>query len=327
MFEVEKRPLGRTGMTVSRLGFGTTEIAGAAHGRNVSEADCERILNLVLDRGINFIDTSIDYGLAETRIGRYISYRRSEFYLATKCGCLLDSPLERRPGLLNYLRPHLYNTPPWRLVRSLVRRRWAAPVTHVYTARNIIEGVEQSLRRLRTEYIDVLQFHLSPSRQVLEQEGGLEAALSLKQAGKVRFLGMSSSPEDIEDHIAMNVFDVFQLRHSVFDRSADAALEQLSGIGAGTLIRGAAERRHRSRKQMEALWKQSGLDEVRGAISRREFLLRYPLGNAGVGSLLIGTISPQHLEDNLRTVAAGPLPAELHRAASRLAINEPRTIP
>src|SRR5688500_363844 len=88
MPELPQRTLGRTGLEVTTLGYGAMELRGAPRGRDVSEAQAERILNAVLDAGINFIDTSVDYGVAEERIGRYISHRRSEYFLASKCGCV-----------------------------------------------------------------------------------------------------------------------------------------------------------------------------------------------------------------------------------------------
>src|SRR5437763_14358795 len=96
MAELPKRMLGRTGMNVTTLGYGAMELRGAPRGRDVSEEQAQSILNAVLDSGVNFIDTSIDYGLAEERIGKYISHRRDEYYLASKSGCLVGE-LERNP--------------------------------------------------------------------------------------------------------------------------------------------------------------------------------------------------------------------------------------
>ena len=73
MPDLPKRTLGRTGLDVTTLGYGAMELRGAPRGRDISDEQAERILNAVLDAGINFIDTSIDYGVAEERIGRYIS--------------------------------------------------------------------------------------------------------------------------------------------------------------------------------------------------------------------------------------------------------------
>ncbi len=124
MTNLPTRQLGRTGFQVSRLGYGAWELRGPAKGRDLADAAAERILNSVLDAGINFIDTSIDYGLAEERIGKFISHRRSEYFLATKCGCL-SGELERNPP------------------DSVKGDRFP----HIFTPQNIINGLEQSLRR------------------------------------------------------------------------------------------------------------------------------------------------------------------------------------
>ncbi|WP_437965604.1 aldo/keto reductase [Sorangium sp. So ce260] len=82
MTDLPTRPLGRTGVRVTTLGFGAMELRGAPRGPELSDQEAERILNDVLDAGINFIDTSIDYGRSEERIGRFISHRRGEYFLA-----------------------------------------------------------------------------------------------------------------------------------------------------------------------------------------------------------------------------------------------------
>src|SRR5215470_7300335 len=165
MTDLPKRELGRTGLQVTMLGYGAMELRGAPRGRDVTEAQAEIILNTVLDAGINYIDTSIDYGLSEERIGRYISTRRSQYYLASKCGCLVGAT-QAPPGQRN---------------------------AHVFTRDNILKGVEQSLARMKTEYLDVVQFHASPSKETLEEHGALDALLKLKAAGKVRFVGISAT--------------------------------------------------------------------------------------------------------------------------------------
>src|SRR5664279_1438483 len=81
--------LGRTGLKVTRLGFGAMEIRGSRiwGGRPVSDDQARTILNAALDSGINLIDTANDYGRSEEFIGKFISHHRGEYYLATKCGC------------------------------------------------------------------------------------------------------------------------------------------------------------------------------------------------------------------------------------------------
>src|SRR5947208_16833425 len=84
-----KRPFGQSGIEVTVLGYGAMELRGTRiwAGRPVTEKQAETILNAVLDAGINFLDTAPDYGTSEEFIGRFISHRRSEFFLGTKCGC------------------------------------------------------------------------------------------------------------------------------------------------------------------------------------------------------------------------------------------------
>jgi aryl-alcohol dehydrogenase-like predicted oxidoreductase len=164
MVDLPKRELGRTGLQVTMLGYGAMELRGPPRGRDTTEAQAETILNAVLDAGINYIDTSIDYGVSEERIGRYIAHRRSEYYLASKCGCLVRAPAVRG------------QTSP-----------------HVFTRDNIVAGIEQSLVRMKTDYLDLVQFHISPSKQTLDENGAIEAVLELKEAGKVRFIGMSGT--------------------------------------------------------------------------------------------------------------------------------------
>lgn len=92
MADLSKRELGRTGLQVTMLGYGAMELRGAPRARDITDNQADTILNGVLDSGINYIDTSVDYGLSEERIGRYISHRRDSYYLASKCGRLVGAP-------------------------------------------------------------------------------------------------------------------------------------------------------------------------------------------------------------------------------------------
>src|SRR5260370_22371250 len=108
---------------------------------------------------------------------------------------------------------------------------------HVFTRDNVVAGVEQSLARMKTDYLDVVQFHASPSRQTLEEHGALEALLELKAAGKVRFVGMSGTLPHLLDHIAMGGFDVFQVPYSAVEREHQAAIPPAPRNGPGIGIR------------------------------------------------------------------------------------------
>src|ERR1700742_1320609 len=113
------RALGRTGADGTILGYGAMELGGQPRGPEVADEDAGRLLNAVLDSGINLIDTSPDYGRSEELIGRYLGHRRDEYFLASRCGCPVTPPADAPP-----------------------------PYPHDYTPANVRADVEQSLRRL-----------------------------------------------------------------------------------------------------------------------------------------------------------------------------------
>jgi aryl-alcohol dehydrogenase-like predicted oxidoreductase len=290
MADLPKRELGRTGLQVTMLGYGSMELRGAPRARDTTEAQAETILNAVLDAGINFIDTSIDYGVSEERIGRYISYRRSEYYLAGKCGCLVGAPA--------------------------VRGQRSA---HLFTRDNILAGVEQSLVRMKTDYLDVLQFHISPSKETLEENGAVEAVLELKAAGKVRFIGMSGTLPHLRDHIAMGVFDVFQIPYSAMEREHEAAISAAALAGSGIIIRGGAAKGAPSEGKQTGLqwerWQRARLDDLLGDMTPMEFILRFTFTNPDLDTTIVGTVNPVHLQANVEILRQGPLPADLYEEA------------
>ena len=98
MSDLPTAVLGRTGATVTKLAYGAMELRGRVPGRggrDVSADEAKAILSGVLDAGINLIDTSPDYGASEELIGEFISDRRSEFFLSSKCGCPINPPPRR----------------------------------------------------------------------------------------------------------------------------------------------------------------------------------------------------------------------------------------
>jgi aryl-alcohol dehydrogenase-like predicted oxidoreductase len=264
-------------------------------------------LNGLLDAGVNLIDTSIDYGRSEELIGRYLSSRRDEFFLASKCGC----PLTIEPD-------------------------WDPPMTaaaHAFTPHRIREGVEQSLRRLQTDHLDLLQIHMSPSRAQLESDGTLDEMEKLRTEGKVQFIGMSGILPNLPDHIAMGVFDVFQIPYSALQAEHEPYIAQAAEAGAGILIRGGAARGTASedknwgveplsltgnKTSAKDLWQAAGLDEILpDDMSRHEFLLRFTLSHPGLSSAIVGTGKLAHFKDNAEIAIRGPLPAELYEEAKR----------
>src|SRR5436309_1650308 len=277
MAELPKRALGRTGLQVTMLGYGAMELRGAPRGRDVTDKQAETILHAVLDAGINYLDTSIDYGMSEERIGRYICDRRAEYYLASKCGCLVGAP----PAPRGQTSPH------------------------VFTRDNILAGVEQSLARMKTDYLDVLQFHISPSRKALEEHGALEAVLELKRTGAVRFVGMSGTLPNLPHQIAMGVFDVFQIPYSAVEREHETLITAAAKAGAGIVValgnllvevaRIGHQRRREGRRQ--AVQAHRGLHGERRAVADHlrhllaggdQLLARYYLVDDGLAIAFVG---------------------------------------
>ena len=276
--------LGRTGLEVTRLGYGAMAV------RDVTEDLAKTVLNAVLDAGVNFIDTSIDYGRSEEFIGKYISHRRSEFYLASKCGCAVVSD------------------------PSLGR--------HVFTRENIIAGVDQSLARMKTDHLDFVQFHSSPSKETLDQEGAIDALRDLQSEGKIRFLGSSSTLPNITDHLDMGVFDEFQIPYSALQREHEDVITKSSEAGIGTVIRGGVAQgepgQGRGREEIWQKFEEARLDELREeGESRSAFVLRFTLAHPNVHTIIAGTKDTEHLRENVDVSRKGPLSPETYAEAKR----------
>lgn len=303
MSDLPKRTLGRTGLPVTILGFGALELRGmvAGVGRTLAPGQPERILQAVLDAGINYIDVAPDYGEAEEHIGRCLASRRRDFFLASKCGCPLDvsqfSPSER------------------------TRFGVPLPRLHDYRRQHIIAAVDQSLRRLQTDYLDVIQFHFSPAREVLEQEGAIQTLDDLKRAGKLRFIGCSSILPHLTDHIAMGVFDVFQIPYSALQSEHEVAIAEAAMAGAGIVIRGGVARGEPGAGQGSTdvwkLWEQAKLRDLLNGMSVTEFMLRFTISHPNVHTTIVGTLNPAHLQENVAAACKGPLPDSLYHEAKR----------
>ena len=298
MADVTKHTLGRTGLEVTMMGYGAMELRGAPRGREVSAQQAHEILNAVLDAGINFIDTSIDYGQSEEFIGTAISHRRSEYFLASKCGCLVGATTAPERGRF----------------------------PHEYTRKNIVAGVEQSLRRMKVEYLDLVQVHGGPPKSVLAEHEVVGTLVDLKQQGKVRYIGMSSTLPDLDDHIAMGAFDTFQIPYSALQRDHEEVITRAAQAGAGIIIRGGATRGAPADGRQQGpgweLWQKARLDELLDGMSRMEFIMRFTFTHPDLHTNIVGTINPEHLQSNLDALHRGPLPADVYDEAKRRLASE-----
>ena len=183
---MEKRTLGRTGIEVTRLGLGLAEISRQEQRRGEPE-DAAHVLNLALDIGINFLDTAPCYASTEALMGSAVSHRRDEFFLASKCGHAVDTEAEE------------------------------------WTAELIAESVDRSLRRLNTDYLDILQLH-SCKLDVLKRGEVIEAVSNARDQGKTRFIGYSGDNEAALWAAASGIFDTLQTSFNLVDQSARRGL-------------------------------------------------------------------------------------------------------
>jgi len=281
------RVLGQTGLNVTQLGYGSMGLRGPKTWgvRVVGDADAERVLNAVLDLGINFIDTAPDYGLSEERIGRSIGHRRQEFVLATKCGCdyrQADDHLE---------------------------------MTHTWTKEVIQRNLELSLKRLQTDFIDIYQFH-GGTAETLQKNGLIELLQSFRDQGVIHQIGVSSSLPELPALIKLDLFDTFQIPYSCLAPQHGDLMQQAADRGAGIIVRGGIAHGGPDAKiQRDALnqvWTTARLDELLPeGVNRAELILRYTLTHPACHTAIVGTCDLQHLRENTHVAARGSLSPEL----------------
>lgn len=285
------RTLGKTGLRVTALGYGGGQLRGTPriwNGRPVSDEEAARILNAVLDAGLNFIDTASVYGRSEEFIGRHIGHRRDEFYIATKFGCDLKDMGDWD------------DTP----------RNWAPDFLRA--------SIDQSLRRLQTDYVDVLQLH-TPTFADFERHDLLRPLEDARAAGKTRFIGLSVTQPHMDSFAPyFAAFDTLQLPYSAFDLDYAPWLERADALGLGTIIRGGvaqggAEKAGAGRE----LWARAALDDLLDGQTRNAFMLRFTLSHPAAHTAIVATLNPAHLRDNVEAAARGPLPDDVLAEATR----------
>jgi aryl-alcohol dehydrogenase-like predicted oxidoreductase len=292
---MKKRRLGKTDLYVTALGYGAMEL------RNMEEQASVRLLNAVLDSGINYIDTSPDYRLSETFIGKAIARRRDEFTLATKCGCNVDE------------------------------RGNPQDPDHVWSRERLLANIEQSLRLLKTDHVDVWQLHGTRPGWLTggKHDEVIQTMQDLKQQGKVRAIGISFrnggpgddmypagySFEGLQEFMTWGVFDVIQVVYGGLTRKNEIAIAQAADLGIGMVVRGVVKRYF---ENYDDLFEQAGLDELcEEGESANAFLIRFAMTHPGVGTMIVGTSNPDHLQENVAAATRGKLSDEVYAEAKR----------
>jgi aryl-alcohol dehydrogenase-like predicted oxidoreductase len=174
---IKTHAFGTTGMQVGAIGFGAAEIGF----ERATDQTVDALLGAALDVGINVIDTAAMYADSEEKIGRALRGRRNQVLLFTKCGLCLPPRLSLTGFLLRSRR---------KLQRSMgFADRYESLDWY---PRALEWNIEQSLRRLKTDYIDLIQLH-SCSEETLRRGEVIEVLQRARKAGKVRHIGYSSA--------------------------------------------------------------------------------------------------------------------------------------
>ena len=281
------RTLGETGLRVSVVGYGASPL-----GNEFGTADAEeagRAVRCAIDQGINYFDVSPYYGrsLAETRLGEALASRRDKVVLATKAG-RYDVDLE---------------------------------TGFDFSAERIARSVDESLARLKTDTIDVFQLHdieFGRREQIIEES--LPVMERLKQAGKVRFVGITGYPLGVLREVAEAVpVDTIlsYCRYNLMDTSMDEVLTPFArehGVGlinASPLHmrvlteKGAPAWHPAPKRVVEAARSASRQCRERG-VDIADLAMQFALAHEDVATTLVGMSKVRHVERNVKTVGVAP---------------------
>jgi aryl-alcohol dehydrogenase-like predicted oxidoreductase len=301
---MEYRTLGRTGLRVSDIGFGAMTIGGEIFGAT-DDSESLRALNRALDLGMNFIDTADAYGRghSEELIARLLTTRRQEVVLATKGG----NQFTVRQGLRNF-------DPDY-----------------------ITAALEQSLKRLQIETIDLYQLH-NPSQEVMRRGEIFDRLERFKREGKIRFYGVSIEKTD-DGIVAVETGkpDTLQLVYNILHQDPEERLfplaqrENVGIIARVPLERGALSGRFQSaagfadRDWRRGVFPDDQLAQVNAAVAKLQFLvkgdvpnladaaLRFILSQPAVSAIIPGIRTVRQVEDNIAASGKRLPPEDLTR--------------
>jgi len=247
------RMLGQTGIRVSPLGLGTVKF-----GRNTgvrypsgfdlpSDRDIEELLDLSREAGINLLDTAPAYGTAEARLGKLLRVRE-DWVISTKVG----------------------------------ERYEAGTSTFDFSAAATHASIEQSLRRLHTDYLDIVFVHSDGNDlKIIDETDVLETLEAHKAAGRIRAIGVSTKTVD-GGLRALEVADAVMVAWHPDDQSQAPVLGRAAERKKGVLVKKALASGHAADPAAS---------------------LRFVLGHATVTAAVIGSINPRHVEANIAAVA------------------------
>jgi aryl-alcohol dehydrogenase-like predicted oxidoreductase len=283
---MEKRRLGKTDMDVSVLGFGGAEIGY----QKASEETVKALLNNALDAGCNVIDTAECYHNSEEMIGNVVGHRRNEFFLFTKCG-----------------HPHGMES----------AANWSKD--------SILKSIELSLKRLKTDKIDIVHLH-SCSESDLRKGEAIEALQTARERGHTRYIGYSGDSRAAHYATECGAFDTLQMSINIADQEGidltmPIARDKNLGVIAKRPIANAAWKtghkpvdsyHHEYWERLRKL----NYDFLRHLDPEKaiSIALRFTLSLPGVHTAIVGTTKPERWKENAKLLEAGPLSEEESQA-------------
>ncbi len=292
---MEQRTFGSTGLLVSALGFGASEIGHTP----IDEVSLARLLDMALDTGINVVDTAECYRASEADLGRVLPGRRDRLVLVSKCG--------HNPGMEQF---------------------------DDWDPRLLEQTIDRSLRRLETDHLDVLLLH-SCTTDVLQRGDVIDVVERARAAGKTRFIGYSGDSQAARYAVETGRFQVLETSVSIADQECiDLTLPLACDRHMGVIAkRSLANVAWAGIMPPEGVvyWPRGYTDSYaeRLRVLDYDFLrrdlreavgmaLRFALGRPGVSTAIIGTRRPERLLENAAHVETGPLdPAQVAAIRAR----------
>ena len=270
--------MGKTDMDVSVLGFGGSEIGY----QRVSAKTVARLLGGALDAGLNVIDTAECYEDSEALIGKALGARRREVCLFTKCG-------------------HS-------------RGEWRAD----WREEALLRSIERSLKRLRTDQVDLVQLH-SCSLAVLRRGEAISALEQARAAGLTRYIGYSGDGAAARWAVECGRFDTLQTSVSIADQEAiELTLPAARKAGLGVIAkRPLANVAWRYARKPDEAYYQEYWERLRKlnypflpgkGDAAVKTALRFTLGVPGVHTAIVGTTRPDRWRQNAALLGDGRLP-------------------
>lgn len=255
------RPLGNTGLVVSPLGLGTVKLGrdqGVKYPNGFTIPDdqtARMLLGQARQLGINLIDTAPAYGISEERLGPLLRGQRQDWVIVSKVGEEFEAGQSRFD----------------------------------FSAQHTRFSVERSLKRLETDFIDLVLVHSDGNDlHILEQTDVYQTLAELKAQGKIRGFGFSG--KTVEGGLkALQTGDCAMVTYNLNEQAERAVLDYAAEQGKGILVKKALASGHVCLKP--------GVDPVRASF---ELLFDHP----AVASAIVGTINPLHLSHNVATAAA-----------------------